>query len=57
MSAVRTYLCVTMFIIAATLLLAACSKTPQLPALAADATILAFGDRLTAGAGAGEAES
>jgi len=36
---------------------AACSKTPQLPPLAADATILAFGDSLTAGTGAAESES
>jgi lysophospholipase L1-like esterase len=36
---------------------AACGKTPQLPLLAADAAILAFGDSLTAGTGAGEAES
>lgn len=39
------------------LLTIACSKTPQLPPLAADATILAFGDSLTAGTGAAEAES
>jgi len=35
----------------------ACSKVPQLPPLAVDATILAFGDSLTAGTGAGESES
>jgi lysophospholipase L1-like esterase len=46
-----------MIIIAAMLLPAACSKTPQLPLLAADATILAFGDSLTAGTGAGDTES
>ena len=41
----------------AVLLSAACSTKPQLPALAADATILAFGDSLTFGTGAGETES
>jgi lysophospholipase L1-like esterase len=39
------------------LLSSACSKTPQLSLLPADATILAFGDSLTAGTGAGESES
>lgn len=38
-------------------ILIACSKTPQLPVLAADAAILAFGDSLTAGTGANDAES
>ena len=57
MSTLRTGLCVVMFLGAAMLLPAACSKTPQLPLLAADATILAFGDSLTFGTGAGEAES
>lgn len=40
-----------------TAILVACSKTPPLPILAADATILAFGDSLTAGTGANDAES
>lgn len=34
-----------------------CSKIPSLPALSADATILAFGDSLTYGTGAGDFES
>lgn len=43
--------------IAVLMTVTACSKTSQIPPLAADATILAFGDSLTAGTGAGETES
>jgi len=56
MSASRKFICSVM-ILAAAQLLPACSKTPQLPLLAADATILAFGDSLTAGSGAADTES
>jgi acyl-CoA thioesterase I len=40
-----------------TILVAGCGKTPQLPLLASNATILAYGDSLTAGTGAGVDES
>ena len=43
--------------IAAIFTLAACSKTPPLPRLEADATVLAFGDSLTFGIGAAPNES
>ncbi len=39
------------------LLLSACSKSPQVPALVANDVILAFGDSLTFGTGASPAES
>lgn len=39
------------------LLTTACSRSPQLPPLSPAATILAFGDSLTSGYGAAEAES
>ena len=56
MNITRTCLCAVLILVAA-MLPAACSKTPQLPLLAADSTILAFGDSLTAGTGAGDTES
>ena len=54
MSATR---CLCAILIFLALLPAGCSSSPQLPLLSADATILAFGDSLTAGSGAGDAES
>jgi len=53
---VRPCACAVMLLVAA-LFSAACSSTPQLSLLAADTSILAFGDSLTAGTGAGETES
>jgi lysophospholipase L1-like esterase len=48
---------VTVLLIVVVLLLMSCSQTAQLPLLASDATILAYGDSLTAGTGASDAES
>lgn len=56
MNAIKTYTAI-LLLLAVGIMPAACSKTPQLPLLAADAVILAFGDSLTAGTGAGDAES
>lgn len=57
MNAIIKKICAVVFLFLVVLLPAACSKTPQLPLLTTDATILAFGDSLTAGTGASESES
>ena len=57
MNVYKTCLCALIILVAGVLLSTGCSKVPQLPLLAADATILAFGDSLTAGTGAGDSES
>lgn len=51
----KTYLTTALLLVV--IVLTACEKTPQLPPVTADATILAFGDSLTAGTGASDAES
>ena len=56
MRALKSYL-PAIVILVIPLLLFGCNKTPQLPQLATDATILAFGDSLTAGTGAADTES
>jgi acyl-CoA thioesterase-1 len=52
----RTSLC-SLFVLVMALLASGCSRTPNVPLLSADAVILAFGDSLTFGTGAGESES
>lgn len=49
--------CKTIIQFLITLVFLACSKSAALPVLTSDATILAFGDSLTAGTGANESES
>ena len=56
MNSRKTFIVTVILLFAAALLTASCNKTAHLPLLPADATILAFGDSLTAGTGAGETE-
>jgi acyl-CoA thioesterase I len=53
----RSFLCSCFIIALCVALLSACSKSPKLPSLDANATILAFGDSLTFGTGAATNES
>ncbi|MFZ4859841.1 MAG: helicase C-terminal domain-containing protein [Desulfuromonadaceae bacterium] len=53
----KTTLYVLVVVITGMLMFSGCSKAPQLPLLAVDATILAFGDSITYGTGASDSES
>ena len=57
MNSKQTIMNILLFMFTVTLLFAGCSKTQMLPLLPADATVLAFGDSLTFGTGAGDSES
>jgi acyl-CoA thioesterase-1 len=53
----KNFLSFLLLAIVTAALLTACSSSPKLPHLGSDATILAFGDSLTFGTGAGPTES
>lgn len=57
MNMYKTYICALIILVTGVLLSSGCSRVPQLPLLAADATILAFGDSITHGTGVGDSES
>lgn len=53
----RAYVGLLIILVVSVLLSSGCRNTPQLPQLSSDAVILAFGDSLTYGTGAGDSES